>query len=217
MNLVRHKEKPKVKPIQEEPKKTMVEQNNDQNTAGNPNFIASSDNSILITSIIETLMGPKTTPADPVNQSEKVAEPLKSARSNSVREQIQPALGKLISDKIATNKKDPGTKSPAGQKQAENPVTEPLGVIGLVLAILGFIPIIGLLFSTLAIIFGAISLSKISRNPGKYKNKGIATASIIIGALSFIVGIIILVSSVNAAEDSVNTGCQNASTTRCRV
>jgi len=60
---------------------------------------------------------------------------------------------------------------------------EGLGLAGFIIGIVGwFMPFgIGLVMCLLAIIFGAISLGKISNNPEKYKGKGFAITSLILG------------------------------------
>jgi len=88
---------------------------------------------------------------------------------------------------------------------------EPLGLIGFNLSILGWIPILGLLFPSasswmffvglliaiLAVIFGAIGLRRINRNQGHFKGKGFAIASLIIGILAFVSSIIILIVAIS--------------------
>ena len=49
----------------------------------------------------------------------------------------------------------------------------------------------------LAIIFGAKSLKKIKRNPEKYKGKGFAIASIVIGCVMLVFNIVLIVTSSN--------------------
>lgn len=69
---------------------------------------------------------------------------------------------------------------------------EKLGVSGFIMAIIGLF-VGGIPLGTLAVIFGGISLSKIKNHPEKYKNKkGFAIASIIIGLVAIIGGIVAL-------------------------
>jgi hypothetical protein len=88
---------------------------------------------------------------------------------------------------------------------------EPFGLTGFILSILSWIPVIGLLFPSaaswmffagllsgiFAMVFGAIGLRIINRNQGKYKGKGFAIASIIIGILAFFSSIIILIVAIS--------------------
>lgn len=66
----------------------------------------------------------------------------------------------------------------------EKPKTELFGIAGLVCAVIPFIiPVGGLL----AIIFGGISLNRIRKEPHKYKGRGFAIASLILGILQITV------------------------------
>lgn len=71
--------------------------------------------------------------------------------------------------------------------------TEPLGKAALAFSVLGFIPFIGIVFSILAIVFGAVSLHKINRHPEKYKGKRIAIASVTLGILTLLGNAIIII------------------------
>lgn len=67
---------------------------------------------------------------------------------------------------------------------SENPKAELFGIAGLVCAVIPFIiPVGGLL----AIIFGGISLNRIRKEPHKYKGRGFAIASLILGILQITV------------------------------
>jgi uncharacterized membrane protein YidH (DUF202 family) len=71
--------------------------------------------------------------------------------------------------------------------------TESLGIVGFIFSILGIIPIFGLPFGILAVLFGALSLKKINRHPERYKGRGVANASLIIGILMVAISAIILI------------------------
>lgn len=58
---------------------------------------------------------------------------------------------------------------------------------------LSFIPVVGWVFSILAVIFGSIALSNIKKNPEKYGGKKKATIGIILGIVSLIIGITITI------------------------
>jgi hypothetical protein len=69
--------------------------------------------------------------------------------------------------------------------------SEPLGIIGFIAGLIGLF-IAGLPLGALGVIFGAISLGKIKREPSRFKGKGIAIASIIIGIIAAVGAIIIM-------------------------
>ena len=62
-------------------------------------------------------------------------------------------------------------------EESGEPKYDGLAIASLVLGIFGFIPVCGIL----AVIFGAVSLSRIIRNPMKYKGKGFAIAGLFLG------------------------------------
>jgi hypothetical protein len=72
----------------------------------------------------------------------------------------------------------------------EEAKTEGLGLAGFIISLAGLF-VFGIPFGLLAIIFGSISLGKIKRNPGRFKGKGYALASLIIGFID-VVGLVIL-------------------------
>lgn len=77
--------------------------------------------------------------------------------------------------------------SDSGQK------TSGLAIAGFVTGIVGwFMPLgLGMVMCAIAVIFGAISMSKIKNNPGQYKGKGLAIASFIIGLVGFVILLVI--------------------------
>lgn len=79
----------------------------------------------------------------------------------------------------------------AGNSQAK---TEGLGIAGFVAGIVGLF-VAGIPLGLLAIIFGFVSLSKIKKQPDRFKGKGFAIASIVIGMVA-VVGAIIFLASV---------------------
>ena len=72
--------------------------------------------------------------------------------------------------------------------------TEGLGIAGFVSSLVGLF-IAGIPLGLVGLIFGGISLSKIKKQPNKFKGKGLAIASIIIGIIA-IIGAIIVIASV---------------------
>jgi hypothetical protein len=77
---------------------------------------------------------------------------------------------------------------------AENsapPRTEGLGLAGFISSLAGLF-IASIPLGTIAIIFGAVSLSKINKDPKHHKGKGFAIASIVIGLVDVLVMIVLL-------------------------
>jgi hypothetical protein len=87
-----------------------------------------------------------------------------------------------------------GTKeviTPANAKSNVERKTPGLATAGLVMGIVGLI-IAGIPLGLLALVFGIVSYGKIIREPEKYKGKGIAIASIILGGLSILLTFLVL-------------------------
>ncbi|MBN1143561.1 MAG: DUF4190 domain-containing protein [Bacteroidales bacterium] len=72
--------------------------------------------------------------------------------------------------------------------------SEGLGTAGFIAGLLGLF-IAGIPLGIFAIIAGSISIGKINRYPEKYKGKGLATASVIIGLID-VIGMLLLLSSM---------------------
>jgi hypothetical protein len=71
---------------------------------------------------------------------------------------------------------------------------EGLGTAGFIVSLVGFF-IASIPLGTVAIVFGIISLGKIKKHPEKYKGKGFAIVSLIVGLIDLIGMIIILANS----------------------
>ena len=71
---------------------------------------------------------------------------------------------------------------------------EGFGIAGLAAGVVGLF-IAGIPLGVVAIVFGAISLSRIKKNPNKYKGKGLAIASLILGLVDVVAMIILLASA----------------------
>lgn len=69
--------------------------------------------------------------------------------------------------------------------------TEGLGLAGFISGLVGLF-IAGIPLGLIAVIFGGISLSKIKKHPQRYKGKGFAIASIILGLIDVVAMIILL-------------------------
>ena len=68
-----------------------------------------------------------------------------------------------------------------------------LGLSGMILSFIGFIPLIGFPFAVAAVILGAVSLRKIKRHPEQYRGINNASASIILGILGTAITTILLI------------------------
>lgn len=97
-----------------------------------------------------------------------------------------------------TNSPQPGAPPP--QQQGNG-----MAVAGLVLGILGavlfFVPFIGWILAILGIIFGALGNSKASKIGGK--GKGMAIAGLVLGLIGLIVGVGTFVWAVNEAKSDM--------------
>jgi len=73
--------------------------------------------------------------------------------------------------------------------------TEGLGLAGFIVSLAGLL-VLAIPFGLIAVIFGSISLGRIKRSPGRYKGRGYALASLIIGILDIVGGVILLATTV---------------------
>jgi hypothetical protein len=94
--------------------------------------------------------------------------------------------------KYANGTKDFFTSSgPVDYRYSKEDVkTEGLGLAGFIVSLAGLF-VLGIPFGLIGIIFGSISLTRIKRSPGRYKGRGFALTSLIIGIID-IAGIVIL-------------------------
>jgi hypothetical protein len=113
---------------------------------------------------------------------------LPEAREEGMKGIILPATNNSVdnSDLKNTNPKPKTTIS-----QDSEPQVEGLGLAGFVSGVVGLL-VAALPLGLVATIFGAISLSKIKRNPTKFKGKGFAIASLTLGIIDLVFGLIIL-------------------------
>lgn len=77
---------------------------------------------------------------------------------------------------------------------------EGFGLAGFIISLVGllvaFLVPLGLLFGLIPIIFGTISLVKIKRNPAKYKGRGFALWSLLLGIIGLALGWIVTISYI---------------------
>lgn len=166
---------------------------------------------------LKNLAGPRTGMARPDFRSEKEVTPSNTAWSAINNSPDKLSVGEPARTGDTTlNKAVTGKAKPAKKNHATGPKTEKLGLTGFILSFFGIVPLIGIPFAILAIVFGAKSLGKIKRNPGKYKGKGFATASIVIGIAMIVMNIVVLVVSINAANNPPKIH-YNTSANTCRV
>jgi hypothetical protein len=82
--------------------------------------------------------------------------------------------------------------------------TEKFGLVGFIFSFLGLFPFLGLPFSILAIIFGAVSLRKIKHYPEQYKGIENARASLVIGIIGLAITAGILIAFAISGTGSVS-------------
>ncbi len=74
---------------------------------------------------------------------------------------------------------------------AEEPRNNGMALAGFISSLAGLL-IFGFILGTLAVIFSAIGLSKIKKDPSKWKGRGMAIAGLVIGVIDIIAWILIL-------------------------
>ncbi|MDG1690392.1 MAG: DUF4190 domain-containing protein [Flavobacteriales bacterium] len=125
---------------------------------------------VINTQYLPTDPNPDTAIIKTTISTEKVAEP---SNNNSLENDVW--------DNANSEFEISNSNSPQHVFQAEEisskKVQEPLSILSFIFTLLGFITGVGFL---LGMIFGAISLSKIKKNPEKFKGKGIAKFSFIL-------------------------------------
>ncbi len=184
---------------------------------GTSNLSSSPYDPFAVDDNLENLAGPRTGMANPDFRSEKEVTPSNTAWSAINNSPDKLSVGEPARTGDTTlNKAVTGKAKPAKKNHATGPKTEKLGLTGFILSFFGIVPLIGIPFAILAIVFGAKSLGKIKRNPGKYKGKGFATASIVIGIAMIVMNIVVLIVSINAANNPPKIH-YNTSANTCRV
>jgi hypothetical protein len=185
-------------------------------TINTMNPIASSDKNFLILNNNEKLIGQYTQSLYPEFNNEKELTKSKHPREILTKDLAIVSFKDISrSDDTIVKKRDNSKENEAVIQKKDNRKTEKLGLAGFILSFFGIIPLIGIPFGILAIIFGANSLKKIKRNPEKYKGKGLATASIITGCAMIVINIIIIVSSINSV--STTTPSYSTPSTDCNI
>jgi phosphatidylglycerol:prolipoprotein diacylglycerol transferase len=181
------------------------------------NLMASTGLSFLFNTRYHNTIRPNTGRSNTGSTIESSATPTKRSRAGLTGyDSKSPGKTSGLQRDKTIDRLDTIRQNPEGNGQPGARKNERLGEVGFFLSILGFIPVIGIPFSILGIVFGARSLRKISRNPEKYKGRGFAIAGIAIGCVTLILNIVFITGSVNSAVNSFPRNC-NVSGPSCRV
>lgn len=201
-------------------------QNAKANSAGTPvdnadtiktrNLLAYADKKCPVVNNMQKLNSQYTLTLYPEFHHDKVLTPSKHDRDTFTKDRAIVSFKDILRGDSTTVKKRGNSKDHAtGTGKKDNRKTEKLGLAGFILSFLGILPLIGIPFSLLAIIFGAISLKKIKRAPEKYKGKGFAIASIGIGCAMIVMYIAILIGSISVT--GVSAPSLDTSALDCRI
>jgi hypothetical protein len=189
-----------------------------QDTINKMNLIASSTNNFLVLNDMKGLISQNTPSPYQEVIKEKELTQLKHPWNTLTKDHATASLKEIYQRDSTTVKKRDNTKeNAAGTEKTNKRKTEKLGLVGFIFSFLGIIPLIGIPFAVLAITFGAKSLKKIKRNPEKYKGKGFATASIVIGCAMIVMNILYLVISIEAVNNTPAPHVDTSSSGSCRA
>lgn len=97
-------------------------------------------------------------------------------------------------DYFTSNDYIPSVNKPAVNDWEYSRKTEGLGLTGFITSLAGLF-VAGIVLGIVSIVFGAISLGRIKREPGRYKGKGFAIAAILIGLVD-IIGVLLILGSL---------------------
>lgn len=86
----------------------------------------------------------------------------------------------------------PSTIANSEPATSTQPKTEGFGIAGFLTSLIGIV-VAAIPLGIVSVIFGAISLGRISRQPERYKGKGFGITAIILGIIEIIIGLLILV------------------------
>jgi len=175
----------------------------------NNHILASKDQSISVFSSEESIENNDNTNSDLVFASKEGVIIEQSIANQTLRTELKNLNSLLINEKKSTktNKaidpvllKDLKKEYKAIKKEskentnnvysADSEVEEPkvhwAALTGMICGILGLL-VTPFLFATLGVIFGGIGLSKIKKNPEKYKGKGMAITGLVTGIVAIVV------------------------------
>ncbi len=150
------------------------------------NLITAIDNSII--PINKTNSSPTVLNDAPseMSKNENISDKNTSILVNTIFESDKTVLTNFLSTE---NKLD--TFIPIASPQENSPKIEGLGLAGMIVGLVGLF-ILGIPCGIVAIVFGAISLAKIKIHPEKFKGKGFAIASLVLGIVDVVVLLILL-------------------------
>jgi prolipoprotein diacylglyceryltransferase len=218
MKLNRHKTKRPAQITQAASAKTARNPVDNPEAINKMDVIASSDKNFLISNNTEKLISQYAHSLVPEFQNEKELTQSKHHLDNLTNDIASVSFKKISKgDTTIVKKLDNSKENAAVLKKSDNRKTEKMGLVGFILSFFGIIPLIGIPFGILAIIFGAKSLTKIKRNPEKYKGKGFAIASIAIGAAMLVINIAIVASSIKSINSTPAPSIDTSSMGGCWV
>jgi hypothetical protein len=113
---------------------------------------------------------------------------IKEKKSTKTIKSVNPVLLKDLKKEFKAHKKE-SKKNLKNTNNLESDDEEPkvhwAALTGMICGILGLL-VTPFLFATLGIIFGGIGLSKIKKNPEKYKGKGMAVTGLVTGIVAIV-------------------------------
>jgi hypothetical protein len=217
MNLSRHKTKRTATLTQAASAKTARNPADNPEAINNMNPIASSDNNFMILDNMKKTSSQYMLSLYPEFHIEKELTQSKHPCDTLTKDLATVSFKKISrSDSTTVKKRDNRKENAAGIEKTDIRKTEKLGLVGFIFSFLGIIPLIGIPFAVLAIVFGANSLKKIKKNPEKYKGKALATASIIMGCAMILMNILYLGITIESVNNTPAPS-YNSSSTSCRV
>ena len=81
---------------------------------------------------------------------------------------------------------------------------EVCGLLGFICSILGWIPVIGILFAVAGVILSSVSLHKFNNYPRSYRGRGFAIAGLIIGIAALIFNLIYTITLISNLDFTIN-------------
>jgi hypothetical protein len=110
-------------------------------------------------------------------------------KSTKTNKAIDPVLLKDLKKEYKAIKKESKENTNnvySADSEVEEPKVHWAALTGMICGILGLL-VTPFLFATLGVIFGGIGLSKIKKNPEKYKGKGMAITGLVTGIVAIVV------------------------------
>ena len=104
----------------------------------------------------------------------------------------------------------PRTPQVIGPNIARRPQTNGLGVTGMILGLVSVVTFwcfFNLIFALMGLVFSGVALSQIKRSGGQQTGQGFAVAGIVLSAIGFIMGVVVLL--VIGIASAMNKGSGN--------